>query len=120
MSLLSRAMTPCTKIVKTSGPDGRGGSATQWVDGEEFDAAIVFDSSTQAKIANAAGVKDLYTVTTSRSVTLNYHDVFRRESDNKIFRCTSKGDERKTPASASLDMRQVSAEEYTLTGADNG
>ena len=47
-------------------------------------------------------------------MTLEYHDVFRRSSDNKIFRVTSDGDDRKTPTSAKLDMRQVTAEEWEL------
>lgn len=106
-------------LVKTSGPDGRGGSATQWVDGASFDAAIVYDNSTQAKIARAAGVKELYTITTTKSVNLQFHDVFRRESDDKVFRCTSNGTDKKTPSSASLNMRQVEAEEFTI-GANNG
>ena len=44
-------------------------------------------------------------------MTLEYHDVFRRVRDGKIFRVTSDGDDKFTPASTSLDMRQVTAEE---------
>ena len=77
-------------------------------------AAIVLDNSTQAKIAAVQGVTALYTVTTRKNINLQYHDVFRRESDGKIFRVTSDGDDKKTPASASLNMRQVSAEEWKL------
>jgi hypothetical protein len=47
-------------------------------------------------------------------MNLQYHDIFKRKSDNKIFRVTSDGDDKHTPPSATLDMRQVSAEEYTL------
>jgi hypothetical protein len=60
-------------------------------------------------------VTSLYTVTTSRAIVLEYHDVFRRESDGKIFRVTSDGDDLYTPKSAGLDMRQVTAEEWVLT-----
>jgi hypothetical protein len=42
--------------------------------------------------------------------------VFRRESDGKIFRVTSDGDDKKTPPSAGLDMRQVTAEEFVPAG----
>jgi hypothetical protein len=66
----------------------------------------------QARIAEAQGVKSLYTITTTKNVNLQFHDVFKRVSDNKIFRVTSDGDDNKTPASASLNMRQVTAEEF--------
>lgn len=112
MSLLSEAFENCTMLDKTTESDGRGGFTTSWKDGATFDAAIVFDSSMQARVAEAAGVKALYTITTAKNVNLQYHDVFRRESDSKIFRVTSDGDDKKTPASASLNMRQVTAEEF--------
>lgn len=114
MSLLSEAFEKCTMLSKTVQSDGYGGYVTTWAEGAEFDAAIVFDTSIQARQAEAAGVSSMYTVTTGRALTLEYHDVFRRERDGKIFRVTSDGDDKYTPASASLDMRQVTAEEWTL------
>ena len=77
-------------------------------------AAIVFDTSIEARVAERQGVTSRYTVTTPRTLTLEYHDVFRRGRDGKIFRVTSDGDDKYTPASATLDMRQVAAEEFTL------
>jgi len=112
MSLLSEAMENCTMMDKTTKPDGRGGFDVTWVDGATFKAACVFDSSMQARQAEAAGVKSLYTITTAKSINLQYHDVFRRSSDGKIFRVTSDGDDKKTPNSATLNMRQVTAEEF--------
>ena len=97
---------------KTTTSDGRGGFTTTWKDGADFTAACVFDSSMQARMAEAAGVKALYTITTAKNVNLQYHDVFRRASDGKIFRVTSDGDDKKTPNSAALNMRQVTAEEF--------
>lgn len=114
MSLLSEAMETCTMIDRTTAPDGYGGIVTTWVDGAEFQAAIVLDSSMQARTAAVQGVTSLYTVTTKKNINLQYHDVFRRGSDGKVFRVTSDGDDKKTPASAALNMRQVSAEEWSL------
>ena len=114
MSLLSEAMELCTIMDRITGPDGYGGVKPTWVDGAEFKAAIVFDSSMQARQASVQGVTNLYTITTEKNVNLQYHDVVRRESDQKIFRVTSDGDDKKTPASASLNMRQVTAEEWSL------
>lgn len=114
MSLLSEAMEPCTYLNKTKERDGYGGYITVWTDGAEFDAAIAFDDSMQARVGERQGVTNLYTVMTSKVLNLQYNDVFRRESDRKIFRVTSDGDDNQTPKSAGLDIRMVSAEEYVL------
>lgn len=42
-----------------------------------------------------------------------YHDVIKRLKDGKILRITSDGDDSATPASASLNMRTCTAEEWT-------
>lgn len=114
MSLLSEALEECTMLTKSVINDGYGGYTTTWTEGAVFDAAIVFDTSIQARTAEAQGVSSRYTVTTKRIMHLEYHDVFRRNSDGKIFRVTSDGDDKYTPASATLDMRQVTAEEFSL------
>lgn len=115
MSLLSEAMENCIMLDKVTTPDGYGGITTSWRDGAPFKAAIVYNNSMNARVANVQGVTSLYTVTTSKNVNLQYHDVFRRESDGKIFRVTSDGDDNRTPASASLNMRNVSAEEFEVS-----
>lgn len=114
MSLLSEAMEKCTMLDKRTVDGSMGGYDTTWVDGASFDAAIVLDSSMQARIAEKQGVTGLYTIITSKVINLQYHDVFRRNEDGKIFRVTSDGDDDKTPESASLDMRAVTAEEWEL------
>lgn len=114
MSLLTEAMDKCVILNKQTMPDGYGGYIASYVDGADFIAAISFDTSMQARTADKQGVTSLYTVTTSRSLTLEYHDVFRREKDGKIFRVTSDGDDKYTPQSATLDMRVVTAEEWRL------
>lgn len=114
MSLLSDAMESCVMLNKTVRKDGYGGYVTTWTEGAEFDAAIVFDTSIQARQAEAQGVTSRYTVTTSKKLTLEYHDVFRRNGDGKIFRVTSDGDDKFSPQSSTLDMRQVQAEEWSL------
>lgn len=116
MSLLSEAMSACVLLNKVRTADAYGGFITTWTDGAEFDAAITFDTSLEARVADKQGVSSLYTVTTSRAFVLEYHDVFRRKFDGKIFRVTSDGDDKFTPKSAALDMRQVTAEEWVLNG----
>ena len=111
MSLLDESMTTCTLMDRTTVPDGYGGYTNVWKDGAEISVAIVLDNSIEARVADAQGVTALYTVTTRKNINLQYGQVFRRESDGKYFRVTSNGDDMKTPTSASLNMRQVSAEE---------
>ena len=111
MSLLSEAMDQCQFIDKRTVPDGYGGTMTEWIPGAPFEAAIVLDTSMEARRADAEGVKSLYTITVSRTIALSYGDVIQRVSDGKYFRVTSDGADKKTPPSAGLDMRQVTAEE---------
>lgn len=115
MSLLSEAMTTCVYVNKAVVPDGEGGRITTWTDGAEFQAAVRFDTSTEARIASAQGVSNLYTIITQKDINLEYHDVIKRLSDRKIFRVTSDGEDNKTPNSAGLNMREVTAEEWRLS-----
>lgn len=114
MTLLDEAMSPCTILSKTVQNDGYGGYITTWAEGGTFEAAIVYDTSITARQAEAAGVTSRYTVTIKKSFNLDYHDVFKRNSDGKIFRVTSDGDDKFTPSSATLNMRMVTAEEFEL------
>lgn len=116
MSLLSEAMEECLILDKRTLPDGYGGILVEWVEGAPFNAALVLDTSLQAKIAEKQGVTGLYTVTTEKAINLQFHDVFVRIRDGKVFRVTSDGDDKHTPASSTLNMRQVSAEEFRLDG----
>lgn len=115
MSLLDEYMEDCIILNSAKINDGYGGYTTEWTEGATFKAAIDLNSSIEARIGQTQGVTALYTITTSKSLNLQYHDVFKRLSDEKIFRVTSDGDDDKTPASATLDMRQVSAEEWKLS-----
>lgn len=115
MSLLSEAMEAFTILDKITESDGYGGKITSWSEGAEISGAMVIDQSIQARTAEAQGVKSVYTFTTRKDVILAYHDVLKRNRDGKIFRVTSDGTEKRTPASASLNMRQVTAEEWQLT-----
>jgi hypothetical protein len=104
----------CTLMEKVRIPDGEGGWSITWADGMQFRAAITYDTTIQARVAESEGMRATYTVTTDKSMPLDFHDVFRRVEDGKVFRVTSDGDDDKTPKSAGLDMRQVTAEEWSL------
>lgn len=115
MTLIEEGMEQCSIMQKLSTPDGEGGFTTEWVDGAEFRASITFDASMQARIADKQGVTSLYTVTTAKNAKLEYHDVIKRLSDGKIFRITSDGDDKQTPARAMFGQYlQVTAEEWVI------
>lgn len=112
MSLLESAFEPFVIVEKRMASDGQGGTYVEYIDGITIDAAAVLDNSMEARTAQVQGVTSLYTITTRKNVNLQYHDAIRRVSDGKTFRITSDGDDKKTPPSATLNMRQVSAEEW--------
>lgn len=121
MSLLSEAMEACTILDKTTRSDGYGGYDVVWQEGATFDAAITFDTSMESRIGEKQGVTSRYTVTTQKTLTLQFNDYFRRNRDGKLFHVTSDGDDKFTPNSATLNMRQVTAEEiHALPGGANG
>ena len=113
MRLLTQAMEDVVMLEKKRVPDGEGGFTTEWVDGVRFKAAISFDNSIEARTAEKQGVTSLYTVTVPLNFKLEYHDVFKRLRDGKVFRVTSDGDDKITPPSASFQFAQVTAEEWT-------
>ena len=115
MSLLDSAFEDFVIIDKVTRPDGYGGIITQYVDGATIAAAAVLVSSPETTIAQALTNKEAFTITTRKNVNLQYHDILRRKSDGKVFRVTSDGDDLKTPDTATLNMRNVSAEEWTVT-----
>ncbi len=114
MSLLKEFNEKCVILDRVTTADGYGGYKTTWKEGAEIDVIIVLDTSMQARTAEKAGVTALYTLTTKKNVNLQYHDVIKRLSDNKIFRVTSDGDDKHTPDSAGLNMRQTTAEEWEI------
>lgn len=115
MSLIDEFKVPCTLMEQRRIPDGEGGFTVSWADAGLFDAAISRDTTMTARIAESEGVRNVYTVTTSKNVGLKFHDVFRRDSDGQVFRVTSNGDDKATPNVATFSFEQVNAEEWQLT-----
>ena len=113
MSLLSQAMEDVVLMEKKREPDGEGGFIYDWEMGEEFTAAFDFQASMQAKAAEKQGVTGLWNILVKKETRLEFHNIFKRLSDGQVFRVTSK-DDKATPKSAGLDLRLISAEEWTL------
>ena len=100
------------KRALTSVSDGQGGITTTWSDGETFEAAIVKNTTAAERIAEKQGVKASYTITTPSTVSLKFHDIFKRNSDSKLFIVTSDATDSKPPAVATFEFNQVNAEEW--------
>lgn len=112
--LMNDFVEECTLLEKTRVPDGEGGWVVTWIDGMEFKAAITYDTTLQARVAESEGMMATYTVTTEKNIQLDFHDVFRRKRDGQVFRVTSQGDDKKTTPSATFQVSQVAAEEWQL------
>ena len=115
MSLLYDAFEDFTIMDKSTVPDGYGGTKKDWTEGMVIKGAMTYNGSTQSKIAESMGAIGAYTFTVRKNVLLDFHDVLKRVKDGKIFRLVNDSDDMKTPDSATLDMRQYSAEEWSLT-----
>lgn len=114
MALINEAMEDFTILEKTTTGDGLGGVVTSYTEGAKIKAALSFESSPEQKIANALGANSSYTAITSKAVYLRYDDIIRREATGQTYRVTSKGQDRKTPASARLYIRAVQVEEMEI------
>lgn len=90
MSLLTQMMEDCVLYNRSTVPDGYGGYKYDWTPGVTFMAAVEKSSTAEQMLAEQKGVSEAFTVVTERSMSLDYHDVFVRKSDDAIFRITSK------------------------------
>ena len=115
MSLIDDFKVTCTLLEKTRVPDGEGGWTVTWKDGMKFQAAITNPNTIQSRVAEKEGMTSTYTVTTERNMGLDFHDVFRRETDGDTFRVTSDSRDVQTPDRASFQFAQVAAEKWPLT-----
>lgn len=115
MSLIDVMMEDCTMLDKRTVSDAMGGFTHEWVEGATFRAAVVKDNTMAARVAEKQGVTELYTVTVDKGLSLQYHDVFRRQSDGAVFRITSNIDDSETPSVATFQIGQVTAERWELT-----
>lgn len=110
--LFERMAVPCAMVAPSRVPDGEGGWKAGWAQGDRFEAAIAKDASTAARVAESEGVRNVYTVTTSRA--LAFGDVFRRLSDGQCFRVASNADDGAAPRPATFRFNQCSAEEWEV------
>lgn len=114
MSLYENMMEEFIIMDKKRTSDGEGGFITEWEEGASIKAVAVQNTTMEAKIAEKQGVTSTWKITTSKSISLEYHDVLKCVRTGQIFRITSKGGEVVSPTMSSLDISQVEAEAWEL------
>lgn len=114
LSLLDSMMESCVLLNHIREDDPYGGYTDTWADGARFSAVIVKNSTTEAKIAERQGIAEIFTVITGKGFPLDYHDVFRRESDGSIFRVTSTTTDSEAPEESTVQIAKVTAERWQL------
>lgn len=116
MSLIDEMMDECVFMNKSKVSDGEGGFTTTWEEGAPIHVAIVRDTSMNARVAEKEGVTNIYTLTTSKANSLEYHDVIKRVADGLILRVTNDALEfPKVSSDLINNYSQVNAEKWELT-----
>jgi head-tail adaptor len=100
------------KQTKTETTSPLGGVVETWVDGATFLAGIAANNSREMQVAYRNGLAVQYTIVTESTVLVQDERV-KRVADGKVFRITSNNTEFATPAIASVQYRQATAEVIT-------
>lgn len=97
-------------IRRTELPDGYGGTEITEEVLTTFRAGISANRSNEAVIAGRVGKQTIYTVTTLIDDELEQNDIIQRVSDGLTLRVTSDAKDMTTPAVATLQYRDATAE----------
>ena len=114
MSLIETMMEDCVFLNRVKVDDPVGGYKDTYQDGITFKAAVIKNNTTEMKLAEKDGVSEIFTIVTDKSMTLDYHDVFRRSSDGAIFRVTSRSVDSTAPEASTVKIAKVTAEGWVL------
>lgn len=114
MMLYENFYEPCQRLQLSGSPDNEGGWDTNPVALNEFMAAVVLDTSSEALIADSEGLNRSYRVTSPKGTNLGFNDVFKRVSDGQTFRVISERLDIVTPPISSFEFEVVKAEAWEL------
>lgn len=114
LTLIESMMEDCVFLNHVRTDDPYGGYNEEWQEGATFKAAVIKNTTTEAAIAEKSGIEEIFTVVTMKTVTLDYHDVLKRKSDNAIFRVTGKTVDSTAPDMSTVPIAKVSAERWVL------
>ena len=114
MNLLESMMEDCRMLDKSTVNGGLLGRQDTYNPGASFKATIIKASSEQTMLAEKQGVGEVFTVVTDKGFGLAFHDVFRRESDQAIFRVITNQVDSEAPAASTVQIGKVTAERWVL------
>lgn len=114
MSLMDEYNVQCVLLVKTRTDDPVGGYKTGWADGVTFQAAWEYQSAPEITVAEQEGVARTYRIYVDKTLDLDFHEAFRRNDNNQIYRVTNPGTDRKTPSFSKLNKRLIEVEKWEL------
>ena len=114
MNLLSQMMEDCKILNHVRTDDDFGGYTEAWTEGATFKAAIAKSASPEQLVAEQQGVAEAFTVVVGDDIVLDYHDVFKRVSDNSIFRVTSRTQDSTAHPASTVRIAKVTAERWVL------
>ena len=113
-NLLSMAMEDCKIMNHVRTDDPEGGYIDAWTEGASFSAAIAKIGSPEMLLAEKEDVTETFTVVVYNSMTLDYHDVFKRVRDGAIFRVTSNTADSVAHPASTVPIAKVIAERWVL------
>lgn len=114
LSLLTQMMEDFQTLNRVRTDDGYGGYHETWTPGVTFKAAVSKNMTTEQQIAEKQGISEAFTVVVNDTLVLDYHDVFKRLSDNAIFRVTSKTTDSTAHPASTVRIAKVTAERWEL------
>lgn len=113
-NLLTQMMDDCKMLNHITGDDEYGGHINTWAEGATFKAAIAKVNSPEVLVAEQQGVHEQFIVVVHDTFSLDYHDVFKRLSDNAIFRVTSRTQDSTAHPASTIRISKVTAERWEL------
>ena len=114
MSLMDEYSVRCVLLVKTRTEDPVGGYTTAWTEGAAFTAAWEYMSAPEITVAEQQGVARTYNIYVDRTLDLDYHEVFRRQDNQQVYRVVNPGTDRMTPSFSALNKRLIEVEKWEL------
>lgn len=114
MALKDYLSTEFVILDKNSVPDPMGGVLYVYTEGAAFKGAAVANTTTEMRIAQQSGAKQLYTLVVDKKVQLERDQIIRRVSDKAIFRITTPTSDMTAPAHAANQFSQAGMERVVL------
>lgn len=107
-------MEQCQILNRVRTDDAFGGYQDVWTPGAKFKAAIAKNGSPEVMVAEQQGLTEQFTVVVQEGFPLDYHEVFKRLSDNAIFRVTSRTTDSTAHPASTVKIAKVTAERWVL------